>query len=470
MVRPVVGPAMSNYRYLPYQQPLEVLSRNEDMTWYLLQFIDITDMDEDSDISERLSGWVRGDLISLESSVPCENVPLDPSFYTPTPTATSTPTVTPTITPTFTPIPTSNPSLRDVHPNAEFFHNYGNAERYGLPLPFTRLPYNDIQPNQADNPLIGYVIQGYGGTAFAVNNRLTNYDNTFGIHSGIDYGTGDNQWSNRVVVSLCDGVVIGGRPTSNGGSANPGRGVSVRCFIAPLDSGRADSDGDGNPNLSNIVVVYNHLLDPLEISCTYLTECQTGQTEYPVAILGDIVYVGTPLGQTRIVSGFDHLHLEVYFARGYQRPGGAGIFNLNPLLMYTEQVANLHNFYNYFPRSGIIGPALVGSNNELRLGIQDGQLSAWTLGAFNLARGTEPDFWAVQTYEPDGEIEWSYGMYPILPGNHSASITTLDEALSIQYAAFPFVSPNCPIQERRITAQCDMSDLTSDQYVEVPHQ
>jgi predicted outer membrane repeat protein len=203
----------------------------------------------------------------------------------------------------------------------------------------------------------------------------------------------------------------------------------------------------------------------------YLTDCQPGQAEYPVAIEGDTVYVGTPLGQTRPVDGFDHLHLEIYFARGYQRAGGAGIFNLNPLLMYTEQVANLHNLYNYFPRSQINGSALVGNGDQTsRLGITDGQLGDWTFGAFNLARGTEAGFWQVQVANPDGQVEWPYDMYPILPENQSSTVTTLGEALTIQYQTFPFVSPNCRIQDGHITSQCDMSDLTSDQYIGVPHQ
>jgi hypothetical protein len=97
-----------------------------------------------------------------------------------------------------------------------------------------------------------------------------------------------------------------------------------------LSSGRADIDGDGIPNLSNIVVVYNHLLwemppienlkkwhGPYYIDCGYISlnlNCAGQINVYQLPIFryptsgdvidvndireGDVVYTGTVLGQT----------------------------------------------------------------------------------------------------------------------------------------------------------------------------
>src|SRR5690606_10530125 len=87
-----------------------------------------------------------------------------------------------------------------------------------------------------------------------------------------------------LVRAVCDGVILSGRiPRNNGGStqANTGLGFVLRCFQD--DPLLIDPDEDGHRNLSNIIVVYNHVY--------YLAD---GSFPAP----GDIVREGEILAQT----------------------------------------------------------------------------------------------------------------------------------------------------------------------------
>jgi hypothetical protein len=376
-------------------------------------------------------------------------------------------------------------------------------------MPFDRLPFNNIQPGQEEYPLgwainrrnITQPVQGFGPTAFAYGN-LNLYSATFQIHSGVDYGTGrgdGNTWDDRVILSLCDGVIISGNWFSSGfntgGSAQPGRGVSVRCFANDLDTIWADTDVDGNPNLSNVVVTYNHLVwqpnysstpdddrffisaAPHYIDCSLLTGVTcTGYYELPR--VEDVVRTGETLGQTGADPTFDHLHLSVFFARGFSRnDANDNAFYLNPMLMYTAEIEDTHVIQSYFPYD-ISSP---GNLVEDDLEIGSNELKRWAAGGWNsipYGNISTNTFWEVQTPNPPApnNVEWPNDNYPLVAANDPAYITDSIEYLDQSFANAPYQYPNCTLSTDtsrtpyRTVAQCDLTDLDDETaYNVVPH-
>jgi hypothetical protein len=254
----------------------------------------------------------------------------DVSGLTPVPTFTPTPTATRDPN-----IPTPTPRPRSIEQEAQAFHN--NARQFGLPIPFTTWPVagaNDFQ-------------NGYGPNEFARANCQTpavptptaptpttppdatplptlipdscQYRNTNGIHPGVDYYTIPNETN---VVAVCNGIIVPGR-TSTGGSASPGTGLglTLRCFANDPN----DTDYNGVPNMSNIVVVYNHI---------ELENVQIALPGGPYQIVNEGSTIGTTVGYTTRTGAFiaAHLDLQVYIANGYQ--AGDGAIQLNPRLMF----------------------------------------------------------------------------------------------------------------------------------------
>jgi hypothetical protein len=134
--------------------------------------------------------------------------------------------------------PLEIPGNRDVAPEAVLFHE--NWQEFGLPLPFERLPYNIVQLGQTPDDPLGVSAtrplnnQGFGTSTFSYldyyvtdQNGSTSinslYDGTFQVHPGLDYGNGNPDWTMRVVVSICDGVVIQGREQAANGREVAGR-------------------------------------------------------------------------------------------------------------------------------------------------------------------------------------------------------------------------------------------------------
>ena len=428
----------------------------------------------------------------------------------------------------------------NVSPESQAFQN--QWQLYGLPPPLDRLPYNIVQkgqlfstssPTQSISDPLGvttpvppgtptpfppvqpYGSQAYGPSSYSASLELTAianptpatslYKNSFSTHSGIDYGPHTVFWNQRVIVSMCDGVIIPGNwyqtpgnlPT--GGSAQPGTGVSVRCFMDSLSTGSPDRwDGNGKPELSNIVITYNHLLPavppsygtPRYISCLLVdvTGC-VNQYELPRAgsgtlatvcpiitsCVGDVVRTGDVLGQTGGDTSIDHLHLAILFARGFARPGyGDNAFYLNPFLLYSSKLSSLHFFQTYFPY--LINSPVVVQDPK---GIQIGQLNWWSGGGFNFAnpgpggnpygRYTPNNFWNVQRTTISG-VEWSNDYYPLIPSTDPSHIEELMEYLNEKFTLSPFQPVNCSIaidinrSPAREVATCDFSDLNNEQY------
>jgi hypothetical protein len=154
------------------------------------------------------------------------------------------------------------------------------------------------------------------------------YRFTHGIHPGLDYFT-----EPRVVevLALCDGVIIQGA-SAGGGSAlpNAGAGLSLRCFANDPN----DTDGDGDRNLSNIVVVYNHL------------NLNRGVDRHSYQIVQNGQVIGETTGYTT-TSGINvqaHLDLQIYVGRDFGLPTAVLI---NPLLMYESGLEARHTAMPY---------------------------------------------------------------------------------------------------------------------------
>lgn len=420
------------------------------------------------------------------------------------------------------------PFSREVPPEALDFHLH--AAEFGLPPPFNSLPYDlNARGDQPADPLFVNTArpqysQGYGPSTFSYldyyypgkqgTSSAALYYGTFQVHPGLDYGLGStDNWTKRVVISLCDGVVIQGRGAANngapnGGSASPGRGVSVRCFMDSLNSGRADTDGDGLPNLSNIVIVYNHLLwnpadpqnliqerGPYKIDCAYIVpnpgctgiNYELPRFRYPdpgidvVHVndirVGDVVRVGTVLGQTGSKSSEldpDHLHLEIWLARGYIKPDWAGLsgpdnsININPYLMYTASAILDHALQNYFPKEIFLKDKPVLEN----FGIAIGELTYWSLGGVNFVAGLSSAFYTNLKNHPGSGVEWDNFMYRLV-SFQPFTLSDLIGFLEDRYGQNPYIPIDCPIAIENVPtrnpqqmeiASCIMPDLQDHNY------
>ena len=225
------------------------------------------------------------------------------------------------------------------------------------------------------NSNVGY-IQGYGANTFTWRRSdysiYTTYRGTHGYHTGLDYGRKDD--ASLLVYAVCDGVILSGRePGGNGGSisANTGRGIALRCFQD--DPPLSDPDHDGHRNLSNIVVTYNHIIDlpsgyfpqsgdmvregDLLAQTTHYYSCSpescersnngTTCTLNPNSGLQGTCDVDEN-GRVRDWKQDNHLHLEVFIARGFRdgiRLGegdGKDAIRINPLLMFEITLADFH--------------------------------------------------------------------------------------------------------------------------------
>lgn len=396
-----------------------------------------------------------------------------------------------TVTPTFTPLPsltatpsaTRNPSTSPsatplVPTQAAKFNNQGHV--FGLPQPLDRFPYYGASYNSTT---YGYLdgwalaVQGFGQTSFAFDNRNILYRNTSGIHTGIDFGLvvqGVAQWDNEIVTSMCDGIVV---PSRNGpfrGTIANGTGVSVRCFLAPLsyledadpsNNKYVDPDNNGIPNLSNLVIVYNHL----EGTKPAGELCGGNPVGTPCVNLFQIVREDAPLGITDVAPGsnYDHLHLEVFLMRGYYRNyvRDDPAIMLNPLLVLRDQEAQVisvwidtnYRFHPYvFGGNGAVHP------QPTALGILAGQLNKWSTGGNNAgAMATvQPtptpsgNFWAVQTLLPYGNVDWPVSMYVTDQNDQPLASKNVVDMVFSRFVNDPYRAPNCDLQFSADKTKC----------------
>jgi hypothetical protein len=388
------GQAYSTVRQAENGDILTIIGKVSDNSWFK-----ITSPNTDPN-------WINTSVLTVNlSSYPCQALPLYDFQGIAQATYTPSPTRIPSATPTLGPSPTRIP--RNVVPEAQLLHD--RAREIGLPLPFDTWPV-------ADYSAVTWK-QGYGPTSFAKRAEPPPYRGTHQIHSGIDFTASLNQ----TVISVCSGVVVGGSTTGQ----YTGYGVSVRCFAD--DS--PDVDGDNIPNLSNIVVSYNHLRSDLQvvipsqhdISFQVVSKGQilgyTASFYYSKGgILSDIdsdgntynyklCYMETNFDSreddcriinrglecidldatnecTTIRPTADHLHLEVFIARGLHatfnaiRVNPLLMFDINMVLHFTLDIPEESGFDTYFPVKDIyLGMPLLFDDT---LGVASDQINSTT--------------------------------------------------------------------------------------------
>jgi murein DD-endopeptidase MepM/ murein hydrolase activator NlpD len=217
-------------------------------------------------------------------------------------------------------------------------------------------------------------------------------------------------------------------------------------------------ENDGTPNLSNIVITYNHLRN------------------VPLVEIGDTVQVGERLGITGGDWDNDHLHLEVYIAQGFG--SNSSYLRINPFLLYSRELFAQHNllfvpeqrrirpYYptqwtrNLFTEDNSIGELDRRSDREqlaqngsvicqsICLGIVRGDLGRFTLGGEFASNGGNQNFWRAQVNSQPRMIEWT---------NSMLETSTLITYLNSVFGSTPFSYPNCTSENGEIT--CPDDDL-----------
>ncbi|HEX2621566.1 MAG TPA: hypothetical protein VHL11_15515 [Phototrophicaceae bacterium] len=137
------------------------------------------------------------------------------------------------------------------------------------------------------------------------------------------------------MLAVCDAVIVHGK--LDGGTAKENDlvdGLSLRCMADDPN----DTNGDGIRNLSNIVVVYNHLVlldsvDPLHV------DKDSNQ----------LVRVGDPVARTSSYytstgkCAEAHLHMETFIAQDWKSDISSDIVQVNPLFMFDDTMVQKHN-------------------------------------------------------------------------------------------------------------------------------
>jgi hypothetical protein len=175
--------------------------------------------------------------------------------------------------------------------------------------------------------------------------------------------------------------------------------------------------------------------------------------------IGDVVRVGTPLGKTGAVDSnpatadFDHLHLEMWLARGYLQPRqdqpprseDDHSLNINPFLLYSNTTLNVSvgpdgtHLQGYFPED-LNQP---GRPVSFSSGLTIGQLTEWSLGGLNFRYQNESFYKTLEQNSNNSEVEWSPGMYPLAV--QPLTINQLVVMLSSQYGQVPYIPIDCPL-------------------------
>ena len=285
------------------------------------------------------------------------------------------------------------------------------------------------------------------------------YSETSGIHTGLDYGKRANLgigWETEDLLALCDGVIIPSRnsPPFGGSVADGTGGVALRCFV--------DNSNDSPAILSNIVLSYNHL------------QFVDGN---PVVLVetGQVVRQGDPIARSGPdESQYDHLHLEVFLARGHERnnPDGDRPIILNPMLMFTSGIVvehieiNIgvpHIFFNYHPIRFGTGGTQIEPPEKTGITLEDG-LDQWSTGANHPDKGADPmeNFWQVQNINQPG-VEWPPSIYVLDENDFPLAPTVLVPTLMVEYMNDPYIAPICEfaiINGKEMITNC-MSSITA---------
>lgn len=271
------------------------------------------------------------------------------------------------------------------------YHDFWAMQLHlGLPDPFAWLPVQTSPPGEIE--AMGF--SGFGPTAYALDNWMIEYEQSRGLHSGVDYLVPEG----TPLIAVADGVIVEFAFLPDPAD----RSLALRPFL-PDKYQRAD----GSRVLSNIVIGYGHVSDDAPL-------VRIGQEVRAGEIIGSSgwpVYTteeGTVIAQRNNA----HLHLEAHFVTD----GTAtldGRVPLNPLLLFTPRLvawqARLATQRN--------GPAYPSEGQPF------GRLGFFSVGAFDTAPGsivwdhrvTRSEPWPEGVYPLDRMIEWarSFEPYPL---------------------------------------------------------
>jgi len=258
----------------------------------------------------------------------------------------------------------------------------------GLPDPLAHLPVQSSPPAGIES--IGF--SGFGPTSYALENWLYEYEQTRGLHTGIDYLVPEG----TPLIAVADGVIVDFPFLPDPAD----RGLALRLFLPPKYLRE-----DGSRVLSNIVIDYGHVGGALaQIGQEVRAGEIIGSSGWPLLTLED----GTAVAQRNNA----HLHLEAHFVTDGAAQLSA-VTPLNPLLLFTPRLvawqARLATQHN--------GPPYPSDGQPF------GRLGFFSVGAFS----TEPDSivwehqvtrsepWPEGIYTLEGLLEWarSFEPYPL---------------------------------------------------------
>jgi len=190
-------------------------------------------------------------------------------------------------------------------------------EHIGLPAPFDYLPVHPSPPAKIE----AMEFNGFGPNTFAYNNWEIYYENTRGLHNGVDFIVDEGS----PLIAVADGVIVDFRFL--GSSAE--QSLALRPYLP-----ETFRKPDGSRVLSNVIVAYGHL---------------TGSPTTQIVRVGSTVQAGQIIGTsgwpiyTRDDGGIGiqynnaHLHLEVHLVTD-----GQHAFHsrqpFNPLLFWSPRL------------------------------------------------------------------------------------------------------------------------------------
>lgn len=268
------------------------------------------------------------------------------------------------------------------------YHDFWAMQLHlGLPDPFGYLPVQTSPP--AGIETIGF--SGFGPTTYALDNWLYEYEQTRGMHSGIDYLVPEG----TPLIAVADGVIVEFPFLPDPAD----RGLALRPFLPPKYVRE-----DGSRVLSNIVIGYGHVSDALAQAGQEVRAGEIiGSSGWPLLTLDD----GTVVAQRNNA----HLHLEAHFVTDGTARLGAGT-PLNPLLLFTPRLvawqARLATQHN--------GPPYPSDGQPF------GRLGFFSVGAFSTGpdsivwnhQVTRSEPWPEGVYTLEGLIEWARSFEPYL--------------------------------------------------------
>lgn len=271
------------------------------------------------------------------------------------------------------------------------YHDFWAMQLHlGLPDPLAYLPVQTSPP--AGIEAIGF--HGFGPTTYALDNWMVEFEQTRGLHPGVDYLVPEG----TPLIAVADGVIVD-FPFLPDPAA---RSIALRPFL-PEKYVRAD----GSRVLSNIVIGYGHVSDGAPI-------VQIGQEVRAGEIIGSSAWPRVTLEDGTVFEQRNnaHLHLEVHFVTdGTSRLDAST--PVNPLMLFTPRLvawqARLATQHN--------GPAYPSDGQPF------GRLGFFSLGAFSFEpdtivwnhQVTRSEPWPEGVYPLDGLIEWgrSFEPYPL---------------------------------------------------------